>query len=64
MKLQEENKILKSAFHVAQGQLCQTQNTLNDLEQYVHVELMNQPTISFAKLVNLWALRLLLKIYL
>ena len=34
MKLQEENKILKSALHVAEGQLCQIQNTLNDLEQY------------------------------
>ena len=34
MKLQEENKILKSVIHVAEGQLCQIQNVLNDLEQY------------------------------
>ena len=27
MKLQEETKILKSSLHVAEGQLCQIQNT-------------------------------------
>ena len=30
----KENKILKSALHAAEGQICQIQNTLNDLEQY------------------------------
>ena len=34
VKLQEENKILKSAVHVAEGQLCQIPKKKNDLEQY------------------------------
>ena len=36
MKLQEENKIFKSALHILEGQFCQIQNTKNKFTSYLN----------------------------